>query len=133
LVGEPGEGGTTDNQGVPIPLTPTLSQGERENFLPLFTNLTFDVLRGEKWGILGPNGCGKTTLLRCLLGEATPDDGTVTLGSGVKIGYFDQMLSGLDLDAIAMDAVRPGHKEFVDQQRRDLLARFGITGDMALQ
>jgi ATP-binding cassette subfamily F protein 3 len=133
LVGEPGEGGATDNHGVPNPLTPALSQGERENFLPLFSNLTFDVLRGEKWGILGPNGCGKTTLLRCLLGEATPDVGTVTLGSGVKIGYFDQMLSGLDLEAIAMDAVRPGHKEFVDQQRRDLLARFGITGDMALQ
>ena len=102
-------------------------------YLQLFANLTFDILRGEKWGILGPNGCGKTTLLRCLLGEVAPDAGTVTLGSGVKIGYFDQMLSGLDPGAIAMDAVRPGHKEFVDQQRRDLLARFGIIGDMALQ
>jgi ATP-binding cassette subfamily F protein 3 len=101
--------------------------------IELFSNLTFDILRGEKWGILGPNGCGKTTLLKCLLGMETPDAGTVTLGSGVKIGYFDQMLSGLELDAIALDAIRPGHKEFVDQQRRDLLARFGITGDMALQ
>jgi ATP-binding cassette subfamily F protein 3 len=100
---------------------------------PLFANLSFDVLRGEKWGILGPNGSGKTTLLKCLLGIETADAGAVQLGSGVKIGYFDQMLTGLDPESIALDAIRPDHKEFVDQQRRDMLARFGVTGDMALQ
>ena len=101
--------------------------------LELFRNLSFDVLRGEKWGILGPNGSGKTTLLKCLLGIETPDAGAVQLGSGVKIGYFDQMLTGLDPESLALDAIRPDHKEFVDQQRRDMLARFGVTGDMALQ
>ncbi|MGI8980090.1 MAG: ABC-F family ATP-binding cassette domain-containing protein [Pirellulaceae bacterium] len=100
---------------------------------PLFKNLTFDLLRGEKWGILGPNGCGKTTLLRCILGSEQPDEGRVILGSGVKVGYFDQMLTGLDPEMEVVDAVRPDHKEFVLQQRRDLLARFGITGDMAQQ
>ena len=100
---------------------------------PLFKDLSFDILRGEKWGILGPNGSGKTTLLRCLLGELQPDEGRVVLGSGVKIGYFDQMLSEIDPDEQALDAVRPSHKEFIEQQRRDLLARFGVTGDIVFQ
>jgi ATP-binding cassette subfamily F protein 3 len=100
---------------------------------PLFDDLSFDILRGEKWGLLGPNGCGKTTLLRCLLGQLELDAGRVILGSGVKIGYFDQMLSGLDPQEQALDAVRPTHKEFLEQQRRDLLARFGVTGDMVFQ
>lgn len=100
---------------------------------PLFRDLSFDLLRGEKWGILGPNGCGKTTLLRCVLGTEPLDAGRVILGAGVKIGYFDQHLDCLDSNAEVIEAIRPGHKEFTVQQRRDLLARFGITGDMPHQ
>src|SRR5205814_7997822 len=86
-----------------------------------------------KWGILGPNGSGKTTLLRCLLGELEPEAGRIIFGSGAKSGYFDQMLTGLDEEMQVLDAVRPSHKEFIEQQRRDLLARFGVTGDMVFQ
>lgn len=100
---------------------------------PLFKDLSFDILRGEKWGILGPNGSGKTTLLRCLVGELPQDEGRVILGTGVKVGYFDQMLTDFDPEMQVLDAVRPTHKEFVEQQRRDLLARFGLTGDMVFQ
>jgi ATP-binding cassette, subfamily F, member 3 len=100
---------------------------------PLFRDLTVDLLRGEKWAVLGPNGCGKTTLIRCLLGQMAPDAGTTTLGAGVKVGYFDQLLQCIDSTTPVVDAIRPTHKEFVEGQRRDLLARFGITGDMAFQ
>ena len=57
----------------------------------------------------------------------------VILGSGVQPGYFDQLLECLDDDTQVLEAVRPPHKEFVEQQRRDLLARFGITGDLVFQ
>jgi len=100
---------------------------------PLFQNVSFDILRGERWGILGPNGSGKTTLLRCLLGRCEPDEGRVVTGAEVKVGYFDQLLRCLEDDQQAVDAVRPDHKEFFEQQRRDLLARFGVTGDMVFQ
>jgi ATP-binding cassette subfamily F protein 3 len=100
---------------------------------PLFADLSFDILRGEKWGVLGPNGSGKTTLLRCMLGQQKPDGGQAVLGTGVKVGYFDQLLDCLDAEAQVVDAIRPDHKEFVEQQRRDLLARFGISGDMVFQ
>lgn len=100
---------------------------------PLFEDLTFDVLRGEKWGVLGPNGCGKTTLLRCLLGECKADNGGIVTGTGIQVGYFDQKLDCLSPEELVVDAVRPEHKEFVEQQRRDLLARFGIQGDMVFQ
>ncbi len=99
----------------------------------LFQDVSFDILRGEKWAVLGPNGSGKTTLVRCLLGTETLDQGRITRGTGVQIGYFDQHLQCLDGQAPVVDAIRPDHKEFVEGQRRSLLARFGITGDMAFQ
>jgi ATP-binding cassette, subfamily F, member 3 len=100
---------------------------------PLFNDLSLDIIRSQRWALLGPNGCGKTTLLRCLLGLEQPDKGSITLGQGLAAGYFDQQLAALDDDAAVVDAIRPERKQLVAQQRRDLLARFGITGDTALQ
>ena len=99
----------------------------------LFRDVLFDMQRGERWGILGPNGSGKTTLLRCLLGEVKPDEGNIIWGTGVQVGYFDQLLLQLDDETPVVDAIRPTHKEFFERERRDLLARFGLTGDLAFQ
>ena len=47
-------------------------------------------MRGDRIGLIGPNGSGKTTLLRLLLGELTPEGGTVRIGANVQVAYFDQ-------------------------------------------
>lgn len=100
---------------------------------PLFRDVSLDINRGQRWALLGPNGCGKTTLLRCLLGLVTLDDGQINIGQGVTVGYFDQQLAELNDDMDVVDAVRPNHKQMNQQERRNLLAGFGLTGDTALQ
>lgn len=104
-----------------------------EGVRPLFRELSFDIERGQRWAILGPNGCGKTTFLRCLLGDLAPDEGAVQIGQGVKIGYFDQQLHVLDDSMRAVDAIRPERKVFEEPARRSLLGAFGLTGDQQLQ
>lgn len=101
---------------------------------PLFENVTLRIRRGERVGIFGPNGSGKTTLLRTMLGELPPQQGTVRLGNGVNIGYFDQKLESVAADANLIEAIRPPHKpEITPGTLRDVLGRFGLKGDMVFQ
>jgi ABC transport system ATP-binding/permease protein len=67
------------------------------------------IMRGDKVGIIGPNGCGKTTLLRILLGELTPQQGDTRLGVGMKIAYFDQLRAQLDEDKTLRENVADGN------------------------
>jgi ATP-binding cassette subfamily F protein 3 len=67
---------------------------------------SFEVRTGERVALVGPNGSGKTVLLRMLLGEVQPDKGMAQFGAGVKVGYFPQDLAGLDLDCTAVEEVR---------------------------
>jgi ABC transport system ATP-binding/permease protein len=66
------------------------------------------ILRGDKVGILGPNGCGKTTLLRILLGELIPQAGKFRLGSGIRTAYFDQLRAQLDEDKTLRENIGGG-------------------------
>ena len=66
------------------------------------------ILRGDKIGLIGPNGVGKTTLLRLILGELEADAGRVRRGTQLQVAYFDQMRGGLDLDTTLADAISPG-------------------------
>lgn len=101
---------------------------------PLFKDLTFTLPRGKRLGIMGPNGSGKTTLLKILLGEEEPDAGTVQRGHLVEFGYFDQHLQALPDDQPVLKAVWPEPDPSIDEQRmRDLLGRFGLTGDQVFQ
>jgi ATP-binding cassette subfamily F protein 3 len=100
---------------------------------PLFADLSLEIGDGERWGIAGPNAVGKTTLLKCLVGEVACDGGAVHWAERAKIAYYDQHLAQLEDDAEVMEAIRVPGKEMNEQQRRSLLARFGITGDMAFQ
>ncbi|MFN5468998.1 MAG: ABC-F family ATP-binding cassette domain-containing protein [Pirellulaceae bacterium] len=97
----------------------------------LFSRLSFQILRGQRWAILGSNGAGKTTLLKCLLGKEPLDQGLVELGANVRVGYFDQLLQQLDLTTTPLDAIRVRHADRNDLERRNMLARFGIAGDLA--
>ena len=75
---------------------------------PLIKDFSFLLTRGDKVGIVGPNGCGKTTLIRLLLGELTPDSGTVRQGTSLSVAYFDQLRRQLDENQTVMANVGDG-------------------------
>lgn len=74
----------------------------------LVRDFSFLLTRGDKVGIVGPNGCGKTTLVRLLLGELTPDSGDVRLGTSLSVAYFDQLRRHLDENQSVMANVADG-------------------------
>ncbi|MGB1389847.1 MAG: ATP-binding cassette domain-containing protein, partial [Paracoccaceae bacterium] len=72
---------------------------------PLLRDFSMTIMRGDRVALVGPNGVGKTTLLNLLLGRMEPDTGTVTLGTGLEIAYFDQARAALDPDQTLWDAL----------------------------
>ncbi|MFO1271345.1 MAG: ATP-binding cassette domain-containing protein [Rubrivivax sp.] len=74
----------------------------------LIDGFTATILRGDKVGLIGPNGCGKTTLLQLVLGQLQPLAGKVRRGTNLQVAYFDQLRAGLDPEATLADTISPG-------------------------
>lgn len=89
-------------------------------------NFSSIILRGDKIGLIGQNGAGKTTLLKLILGEETPDSGTIKQGSKLQIAYFDQMRAQLNDDMSLADTISPG-SDFVEinGQRKHVMSYLG--------
>jgi ATP-binding cassette subfamily F protein uup len=79
----------------------------------LINNFSTRILRGDKIGLLGPNGIGKTTLLKLILGDIEADSGNIERGTKINVAYFDQMREQLDEEATLVDTISPG-SDFVE-------------------
>jgi sulfate-transporting ATPase len=125
---------------IPFPIPPRLgdkvmeakdltkSYGQRN----LFKNLSFRLPPGGIVGIIGPNGAGKTTLFRMMIEEEAIDNGSLEIGSSVKISYVDQLLKNLDLEKTVYEELSSGKEYFSlgqsDVSVRAYISQFGFKG-----
>ena len=96
----------------------------------ILDNVNFEILAGQKIGFIGPNGCGKTTFLKMLIGKIKPENGSLHVSSGVKIGYFDQGHLSLKHDNTMIEEVQRGHKDISENDAKALLGQFNFKGDI---
>ena len=82
----------------------------RREARPIIRDLSTTVMRGDRIGIIGPNGAGKTTLVRLLLGQLAPTEGSVRLGTNLRIAFFDQLRDQLDDEKTVADNVADGYE-----------------------
>ncbi|MBQ2058772.1 MAG: ABC-F family ATP-binding cassette domain-containing protein [Firmicutes bacterium] len=95
----------------------------------LFRNVDLDIKKGERICLVGPNGIGKTTLLKIILGEIPADSGTVRLGQNVIPGYYDQEQRLLDPDKTVLDELHSAYIKYDQVELRKLLGSFLFKGD----
>ncbi|EWC40507.1 ATP-binding cassette domain-containing protein [Stutzerimonas stutzeri] len=93
---------------------------------PLIRDFSMVIQRGDRIGLLGANGTGKTTLLKLLLGELQPSSGTIEFGTKLEVAYFDQLRHQLELEKTVVDNLAEG-REFItiDGQNRHVLSYLG--------
>jgi ATP-binding cassette, subfamily F, member 3 len=106
-------------------------QGATKGFdgVVLIENLDFEMTRGEKVGIIGPNGVGKTTLLRMLLRQLATDAGEVRLFENLTVGYYDQEHRDLEPDLTVIESVRKMRPGVTEAEARSYLALFLFRGE----
>lgn len=95
----------------------------------LFTHLDFDIKRGERVCIVGPNGIGKTTLLKIIMGRIAPDSGAVRLGHNVSPGYYDQEQAMLRTELTVLEELHESYRLYSETELRSILGRFLFRND----
>lgn len=96
---------------------------------PLFSDVSFEIKRGEHVAIIGDNGTGKTTLLKILNQVLAADSGTFTLGTNVNVGYYDQEHHVLHMEKSIFDEISDDYPTLTNTEIRNVLAAFLFTGD----
>lgn len=130
---------TEDNTDIRIVLEPNVVSGNdvlkveglAKAFPPLqlFSGINFEVKRGERVALIGNNGTGKTTILKIINELISPDAGTVTLGSNVHIGYYDQEHQQLHMEKTIFDEIADDYPNLNNTKVRNVLAAFLFTDD----
>lgn len=103
---------------------------------PIISHLSTDIIRDDKIGIIGPNGCGKSTLIKLLLGELEPKSGTVKHGTRLKVAYFDQHRAAIDETKSVAENVSAEEMIAIGNSRKHILSYlqdFLFTPDRARQ
>ncbi len=96
---------------------------------PLFKNVDMYIKKGEKVFLLGPNGCGKTTLLKIITGAYEPTEGGYKIGANISIGYYDQLRESLNMDKTVIDEVWDEYPDMTQTEIRNALAVFLFRGE----
>lgn len=105
------------------------SFGEGKNKRLLFRNVEFDIKRGERICIVGPNGIGKTTLLKIIMGLLLPDTGNINVGHNVVFGYYDQGQKSLNDVNTVLEELHEAYRLYNETELRSLLGRFLFQKD----
>ncbi|HEX3038966.1 MAG TPA: ABC-F family ATP-binding cassette domain-containing protein [Caproiciproducens sp.] len=95
----------------------------------LFQNVNMEIHRGERVFLIGPNGCGKTSLLKTILGTYSPCAGEFRFGAGIDTGYYDQIQEGLHLEKTVIDEIWDSYPGMTQTEIRSALAVFLFRGD----
>ena len=118
---------TRRRTGDDVLITDGLTKGYGERVL--FREISLHVRSGDRIALIGDNGTGKSTLLRCLIGEEKPDAGIIRWGTGVDIGYYDQHQAGLHENKTVLDEVWDRFPRMEQYEVRGALGLFLFTGD----
>src|SRR5699024_3081879 len=95
----------------------------------LFEHVNLEIKRGQKVFLIGPNGCGKTSLFKILLGQYCQDTGLVKIGVGVDVGYYEQSQLSLDDSKTVIDEIWDLHPRMTQTEVRSALAVFLFKGE----